>query len=34
MGVRLGLGTVKVKVTLEQSMKTQRGSRGLVLLFL
>ena len=34
VGVRLGLGTVKVTVTLEQSMKTQKGSRGLALLFL
>jgi hypothetical protein len=27
-------GVVKVKVTLEQAMKAQRGSRGIGLLFL
>jgi hypothetical protein len=30
----LGLGKVKVKVTLEQAMKAQRGNRGIALLFL
>jgi hypothetical protein len=36
VGVRLGLGTVKakVKVTLEQATKAQRGRRGLAVLFL
>jgi hypothetical protein len=29
-----GVGKVKVKVNLEQSMKTQNGSRGIALLFL
>jgi hypothetical protein len=28
------LSTVKVKVTLEQAMMAQRGSRGIALLFL
>jgi hypothetical protein len=27
-------GKVKVKITLEQAMKAQRGSRGIALLFL
>jgi hypothetical protein len=27
------IGRVKVKVTLEQAMKVQRGSRGIALLF-
>jgi hypothetical protein len=31
---RLKLGKVKVKFTLEQAMKAQRGSRGIALLFL
>jgi hypothetical protein len=32
--VLLYLVNVKVKVTLEQATKTQRGSRGIALLFL
>jgi hypothetical protein len=32
-GVRV-IGNVKVKLTLEKTMKAQRGSRGTVLLFL
>jgi hypothetical protein len=30
----IGKKKVKVKVTLEQAMKAQRGSRGIALLFL
>jgi hypothetical protein len=35
MGARTGLDALgKVKITLEQAMKAQRGSRGIALLFL